>query len=795
MSLSVGATPAFGSLNAYWGQKQGYRLRDICDAGVQYATVSFITTSPEHGDGYPVTNFGANCAAETFPLPNGGKSQLLSECHLIKEDIPYCQSKGVKVLLAIGGESGDYRVSTRAKGVEFGDFLYNAFGPYKDTWKGPRPFDNGDQHVSVDGFDLDLENNEVTMSPYIAMVQHWRRQSQKLFITAAPQCVLGSERLKLLIKQARLDALFVQFYNNPVCDYIPGNEPGDKFSYDEWAKEIASGESKDAKIFVGLPAVPTREAAGSGYVEPENLKKLVCETKDKPNFGGISLWDGTLAKSSGYFSAVLDALKYGCGAPVSTSSASISSTTISSSASASTSSAAISSSTSASTSSAAISSSTSASASSVAISSSTSAPAKALPTSEVTSESPSPVPTIILSTGGSSSLRHASITSGFHWSNSTKTTTGPTVSSADPAVSSVDPAVSSADPAASTSGPVSLTTSTVFTTKVHTVTACPPYVADCPTGKVVTETIPLYTTVCPVTQSAQSPKPTVNTEGPLLTTSTVYTTKTYTITACPSSVTDCPKGKVTTEVVPAYTTVCPVTEAAQSPKPTATSTGLLLTTSTVYTTKTFTITACPSSVTNCPTGKVTTEVVPAYTTVCPVTEAAQSSKPTATSTGLLLTTSTVYTTKTFTITACPSSVTNCPTGKVTTEVIPAYTTVCPVQEVATKSGKPSQPTGVVPGSGDQTTTSIMTATTTIYNTVKVHKVHTIKTQTVSTVVAPSPSNEACVGPECPGVAIPSTGWNSSFVGASVPPATAGASTLLLSLTGLVALVAVQVWAI
>lgn len=149
-------------LTLYKGQKQGYRLRDICDAGVQYATVSFVTTSPEHGDGYPVTNFGANCAAETFQLPNGGKSQLLSECHLIKEDIPYCQSKGVKVLLAIGGESGDYRVSTRAKGVEFGDFLYNAFGPYKDTWKGPRPFDNGDQHVSVDGFDLDLENSEVS---------------------------------------------------------------------------------------------------------------------------------------------------------------------------------------------------------------------------------------------------------------------------------------------------------------------------------------------------------------------------------------------------------------------------------------------------------------------------------------------------------------------------------------------------------------------------------------------------------------------------------------------------------
>ncbi|KAK1593360.1 concanavalin A-like lectin/glucanase domain-containing protein, partial [Colletotrichum navitas] len=45
-----------------------------------------------------------------------------------------------------------------------------------------------------------------------------------------------------------------------------------------------------------------------------------------------------------------------------------------------------------------------------------------------------------------------------------------------------------------------LTTSTIYTTKVSTVTACPPTVTDCPgrIGKVITETIALYTTVCPV---------------------------------------------------------------------------------------------------------------------------------------------------------------------------------------------------------------------------------------------------------------------------------------------------------
>ncbi|RSL41721.1 hypothetical protein CEP53_012590 [Fusarium sp. AF-6] len=50
------------------------------------------------------------------------------------------------------------------------------------------------------------------------------------------------------------------------------------------------------------------------------------------------------------------------------------------------------------------------------------------------------------------------------------------------------------------------------------------------------------------------------------------------------------------------------------------------------------------------------------------------------------TTSTVYTTKTYTITKCPPTVTDCPVGHVTTETIPVYTTVCPVE-----TGKPVEP--------------------------------------------------------------------------------------------------------
>ncbi|KAL3426437.1 Endo-1,3(4)-beta-glucanase-like protein 1 [Phlyctema vagabunda] len=110
---------------------------------------------------------------------------------------------------------------------------------------------------------------------------------------------------------------------------------------------------------------------------------------------------------------------------------------------------------------------------------------------------------------------------------------------------------------------------------------------------------------------------------PAMTTSTVYTTTAYTITSCAATVTDCPArlGQVTTETIALYTTVCPVAEAPTLPTAAAVPAGY--TASTVYTTTIYTITSCTPSVTDCPArmGSITTEVVLAYTTICPISPA------------------------------------------------------------------------------------------------------------------------------------------------------------------------------
>jgi chitinase len=116
----------------------------------------------------------------------------------------------------------------------------------------------------------------------------------------------------------------------------------------------------------------------------------------------------------------------------------------------------------------------------------------------------------------------------------------------------------------------------------------------------------------------------------------VYSTHVYTITSCAASVTDCPAkiGKVTTDIISLYTTVCPVT---------ATETGVLSSTvsvaagnkatpytvSTVYSTTIYAVTSCESTATDCSAkiGETTTELISLYATYVPAsTEAVSTSE-------------------------------------------------------------------------------------------------------------------------------------------------------------------------
>ncbi|KAM3507304.1 hypothetical protein MY10362_001830 [Beauveria mimosiformis] len=798
--VAAAAGTNVAKFNAYWGQSGPYneRLRDRCDEGADYISLSFLTSSPEKNPDteYPGINFAAHCWADAFER-NGKKSQLLSHCGTIIDDLQYCRDKGIKMLLSIGGEwnekTADYRVTTEKNGREFADFLWGAFGPYDPSWTGPRPFDKSrHEHSAIDGFDFDLELPKVNgkhfdNKPWIAMADRFRALSKDVIITGAPQCPTSDEwfSMKEMIQKTQFDALFIQFYNNPGCDLVNGN-----FNYDTWEGIIAaSDKSKNAKLFVGVPAAPT--VASNGYVAPKDLEKTICPIAKRPSFGGISTWDmytGTQNVDGKSFNQHVKDILGKCGEHTTTTTTTTTTSTTLSTTSISTAT------TTSSSSMATISTSTvltpTSSSNSTVVPTGSNSTSSALPTI-----SSSPVK--LTGTGNARSSSSVQLTG--TGSSRTAVPTSGTASVPSGSHSSLvhssgaattTPPVTVAPWSNSTTTSQEMTTSTVYTTATRTITDCPPSVTNCP-ARVVTETIALYTTVCPVTKTNHlPPKPTAKPSQPTeeMTMSTVYTTKTYTITSCPPSVPNCPIGHVTTETIFVSTTVCPVTKTDEAPKPTATPSqpAQEMTTSTVYTTKTYTITSCPPSVPNCPIGQVTTETKFVSTTVCPVTDVAQPTHPAGKPPGGQQ----------------PSG--QQPSGQQPSGQQPSGNKPSG-QQPSGQQPSGQQPSGQQPSgqqpSGNKPADS--PATTPTMNKTLVKTVSVIPETTLTVVPvrpsgsqcpggpdcpAPSAEHNKCSGSDCPpsGTSVPSA----SVVKPSTPVVTGGASSVA---AGLVALVAAQIF--
>ncbi|KAL0779178.1 hypothetical protein CaCOL14_003662 [Colletotrichum acutatum] len=562
---TTSASPLLG-LNLYWGQygQPTDRLSSYCDApGVTSVSLSFVTYSPKNSAGYPGTNFAGHCGGEVYyKNPKTGEdTKLIMNCDYVKKDIQYCQAKGIKVLLAIGGycPTGgpcSYDIDSEQDGHEFGDLLHKTFGPYDQGWNGPRPFDISEtEHIAVDGFDFDLEFKYADQKPWIKMVEKLR-SCGIYHISAAPQCPTSDTwfQLKELIYNAQFDSLFIQFYNNPGCQIT------DTPNYDDWETVISqTSKSKDAKLYIGVLA--SVESGWNGYAPPSTIKDLICKYQSKPHFGGVSIWDATRGainqiNGQSFHEAIADALKYGCN-PIPAKTSTITSLTFFGNSSASATGSA----------SSRIITTLSSNATATASASAT----KSATVSDTCDEDDEDFPTTTMgnshtatatATGSADATKTAS---GSVTDKATGPATGsatrPTQNSLTVSISNKPTGTKSATESAKNtlSIPKQLTTSTVFTTKITTVTSCKPDVP-CTKGQVVTETVPWYTTVCPVTATSSAiAVPTIS-PPPQWVTSTVYTTKSYTITSCAPDVPNCPVGQVTTKVVPAYTTVCPYTE-------------------------------------------------------------------------------------------------------------------------------------------------------------------------------------------------------------------------------------------
>ena len=287
-----------GQVTVYWGQNaangavEHSKLASYCNtaSGIDNLVLAFLSTFG-NGKNYPQGGFDRTCQVGRYGGTEG--------CAALGSAITTCQSRGVKVFVSLGGALGDYGLKSRVEAKKIGQNLWDAYGnsQFSSNASTPRPFGT----TLVDGWDFDIEKVDGTQNQYypdlIAQLRSNfnKDSSHTYYITGAPQCPVPEPNMGTIIQNAQFDYLWIQYYNNPSCSPSTGT-----FNYDAWKQFTATTASKNAKLFIGVPAskyASTGTSTGSEYfLLPVKLASIVNKYDTDSTFGGIMMY------SAAYFS-------------------------------------------------------------------------------------------------------------------------------------------------------------------------------------------------------------------------------------------------------------------------------------------------------------------------------------------------------------------------------------------------------------------------------------------------------------------------------------------------------------
>ena len=154
----------------------------------------------------------------------------------------------------------------------------------------------------LDGIDFDIEGGSTQHWDDLARsLSAYSTQSKKVYLTAAPQCPYPDAHLGDALKTGLFDYVWVQFYNNPQCQYTSGSITNLENSWKQWTTDVAA-----TKIFLGLPASP--EAAPSGGFIPASVltSQVLPAINSSAKYGGVMLWSKYY--DNGYSSSIKDSV-------------------------------------------------------------------------------------------------------------------------------------------------------------------------------------------------------------------------------------------------------------------------------------------------------------------------------------------------------------------------------------------------------------------------------------------------------------------------------------------------------
>ncbi|OAE26576.1 hypothetical protein AXG93_269s1010 [Marchantia polymorpha subsp. ruderalis] len=280
--LSAVNVSSAGQIATYWGQlgnddagSEG-SLADLCSSN-NYGIVMIAFLSVFGRGQTPVLNLAGHCDP-----PSG-------TCARYASDIATCQSLGIKVLLSIGGEGEGYGFDSADEARQLAQYIWDN---YLGGSNANRPFGA----AQLDGVDLDIESGGSSYYPDLGGSLKEIAQNnnyKQLYMSAAPQCIYPDASLGpatgTFLDASLADFVFVQFYNNPRCDFLAGVS-GMVSSWIQWTGNIPG----TPQIFLGVPA--STDAANNGYIESSTLIEsggVLEQIKMIGNYGGVMLWAPT----------------------------------------------------------------------------------------------------------------------------------------------------------------------------------------------------------------------------------------------------------------------------------------------------------------------------------------------------------------------------------------------------------------------------------------------------------------------------------------------------------------------
>lgn len=161
----------------------------------------------------------------------------------------------------------------------------------------------------MDGVDFDVESGSPLYYDNLAayLKELYSQQSANTYyLSAAPQCPYPDYYLGTAINTGLFDFVWIQFYNNPPCQYSADSGVSLLLSsWNLWTSSLTSG-----KLFLGLPASPDAESSG-GYLPPDVLNSQVLPViKTTSKYGGVMIWSRYYDVLSNYSSFIINYVSF-----------------------------------------------------------------------------------------------------------------------------------------------------------------------------------------------------------------------------------------------------------------------------------------------------------------------------------------------------------------------------------------------------------------------------------------------------------------------------------------------------